>query len=280
MVESIRDSEDHVLLLDCGGVFADRGQQLKLKADVSLKAMDLMGYDALNLGSSELSFGLDYLQSVSSAISFPFISSNLVYEKGRSSWVKDHIIKNVGGLRVAILGVMSPDALEKALNPQYVEDLKIISPETALKNLLPEVRKKADFVILLSEDGFEATTLLVNKLNGIDLAISCRRKRMGDPDKGGTLVAHTGSQGKSLGFIQITMGESREIIKHKWKTIKLDESVAEDERIAKLIDDDFYEKARKRKKELKQERSELLKLSPHEYIEMLRKKQSKAGGKR
>lgn len=280
MVESIRGSEDHVLLLDCGGVFADSGKNLKLKADISLKAMNLMDYDAMNLGSPEFSLGIDFLKNVRSAVSFPFISSNLVYDKIKLPWIKDYIIKNVGGLRVAILGVMPSDAFENVSNPRYVEDLKIIPQETALKNLLPEVRKKADFVILLSQLGFEATTSLVNKLNGIDLAISYGRKRMGHPDKGGTLVVHTGSRGKSLGFLQITMGESGEIIEHQWKTIKLDESVVENKRIAKLINDDFYEKARKLKKELEQERSELLKLSPREYIEMLRKKQTEAGGKR
>ena len=288
MVESIRGSEDHVLLLDCGGVFADSGKNLKLKADISLKAMNLMDYDAMNLGSPEFSLGIDFLKNVRSAVSFPFISSNLVYDKIKLPWIKDYIIKNVGGLRVAILGVMPSDAFENVSNPRYVEDLKIIPQETALKNLLPEVRKKADFVILLSQLGFEATTSLVNKLNGIDLAISYGRKRMGHPDKGGTLVVHTGSRGKSLGFLQITMGESGEIIEHQWKTIKLDESVAEDERIAKLINDDFPDKSRegkrgryeKKRQESERERKELLKLSPHEYIEMLRKKQTEKGGKR
>ena len=275
MIESIRNSEDHVLLLDSGGVFADRGQRLKLKADVILKAMDLMGYDALNLGSREFFFGLDFLKSVSSGISFPLISSNLVYDKSRFPWIKDHIIKNVGGLRVAILGVMPVEAFENIPDPESLKNLKIIPPETALKNLLPEVRKKADFVILLSQSGFKVTSSLVDKLNGVDLAISYGRKRIGRPDKGGTLVVHTGSQGKSLGFLQITIGENGEIIEHQWKTIKLDESVADDEQIAKLVKDNFPKKAtRKERKELEQEMNKLLKLSPHEYIEMLNKKQA------
>lgn len=279
MIESIRSSEDHVLLLDSGGVFADRGQRLKLKADVILKAMDLMGYDALNLGNREFSFELDFFKSVSSAISFPFISSNLVYDKSWFPWIKDHIIKNVGGLRVAILGVMPVEAFENIPDPESLKNLKIIPPETALKNLLPEVRKKADFVILLSQSGFEVTTSLVDKLNGVDLAISYGSKRIGHlVDKGGTIVVHTGSQGKSLGFLQITMSENGEIIEHQWKTIKLDEWVADDERIAKLVKDNFPKKATR--KELEQEMNKLLKLSPHEYIEMLNKKQAEEGDKR
>ena len=296
MIESIRSSEDHVLLLDSGGVFADRGQRLKLKPDVILKAMDLMGYDALNIGSYEFSFGLDFFKRVSSGISFPFISSNLVYDKSRFPWLKDHIIKNVGGLRVAILGVMPVEAFENILDPESLKNLKIIPPETALKNLLPEVRKKADFVILLSQSGFKVTTSLVDKLNGVDLAISYGRKKC-CLDKGGrTQVVLTGSRGQSLGFLQVTMSktgsETGRIIQTQGKIIQLDESVAADEQIAKMVDDAFYEKAREKRiranrklrkieQEInKQEINKLMKMPPDEYIETLHKKQAEGGDKR
>ena len=86
--------------------------------------MNHIGYDALNLGTREFHLGLDFLESVSSALSFPFLSSNLVHEKSRLTWLKDYIIKNVGGLRVAILGVMPSHALEKVPNPERVENLR------------------------------------------------------------------------------------------------------------------------------------------------------------
>ena len=177
MVESIRSHKDHVLLLDAGRVFPRYGSARKLRAELSLKTMNEMGYDALNLGGREFFFGIDFLKSLSSAVSFPFISSNLLHEKDQLPWIKDYIIKNVGGLRVAILGIMPSNAFENVLNPRSLENLMIIPPEKALKSLLPEVRKKADFIILLSQYRFEATTMLINAVDGIDLAISRQSQR-------------------------------------------------------------------------------------------------------
>ena len=79
MIESIRNSEPSVLLLDCGAVFDDN----KDTAELQLQAMGLMGYDALNLGSPELIFGREFLERSRSSVPFPYISSNLLSGGGR-----------------------------------------------------------------------------------------------------------------------------------------------------------------------------------------------------
>ena len=79
MIESIRKDKQSVLLLDCGAVF-DNQQDT---AELHLKAMELMGYDALNLGSPELNFGKEFLERTHSQVSFPYIASNLLYGGSR-----------------------------------------------------------------------------------------------------------------------------------------------------------------------------------------------------
>lgn len=289
MFESIRSDEENVLILDSGGVFPTKGFKMKLKAEVSLKAMNYMGYAAMNLGGSEFYQGTDFLEKATSDIGFPLITSNLVYEDSRLPFGETYVIKDVGGVRVGILGVMPSNAFEKIANPRYVENLKIIPPETALKNLLPEVKEKADFIILLSQCGFETTTLLVNNVHGIGLAISSQSQGSKLPCKNvKTPVMRVALRGESLGFIKLTIDDTGQIIRSQGKMIKLNESVAADVQITKMIDVAHLEKAREKKRiravrqrrELEQKAKELLKLTPQEYIEILHKKQSEAGGKR
>ena len=146
MVESIRKSEQAILLLDCGAVFDTQRD----KAELILNAMELMGYDALNLGGPEFFLGEEFLEHTRSHVSFPYIASNLLFDGGRLPWTKEYVIKEVGGIRVAVLGVLNPDELTQLPNQDRVKELQVIPPEAALNKLLPEVREKADLVVLLS----------------------------------------------------------------------------------------------------------------------------------
>jgi 2',3'-cyclic-nucleotide 2'-phosphodiesterase (5'-nucleotidase family) len=283
MVQSIRSSDDHVLLLDCGGALRDGGKNAQMESELTLEAMHLMGYDAVNLGSRDFAFGTDLLKHAYSALSLPFISSNLANHEGSLHWAKNHIIKDVGGIRVAILGVMPSHALEKVPNPGYVENLKIIPPETAVNDLIARLRREADFIILLSQLGFNATSLLVNTVSGIDLAISSGGSTQGHLGKDGTIpVVQTGSRGDQLGHLQVTLRETGELSIGRGQLIALDESVPADDRMTKIISDTVSEKfleerrleLEKRRQQMHQELMEGLKLTPEEFFEQERKRQA------
>jgi 5'-nucleotidase len=109
MVESIRKEKRSVLLLDNGEVFDPQ----KDTAELYLKAMGQMGYDALNIGSPELYSGKEFLERTHSQVSFPYISSNLLYGGIRPPWIREYVIKEVGGIKVAILGVLDPEDFKK-----------------------------------------------------------------------------------------------------------------------------------------------------------------------
>ena len=108
-----------ILVLDGGAVFDPKSD----KAELHLKAMKRMGYDALNLGPPELHAGKEFLERTHSQFSFPYIASNLLYGGGRLPWIREYIIKEVGGIKVAILGILDP------------EDIKRIPSQNGLKGL-------------------------------------------------------------------------------------------------------------------------------------------------
>ena len=176
--------------------------------------MELMGYDALNLGSSEFIFGKEFLEQTRSHVSFPYISSNLLSGGSRLPWTREYIIKEIGGIRVAILGVLNPDVLRKLPDQEQVKGLEVIPPEAALNKLLPEVRGKADLVILLSQFDVKKTLALVKAVKGVDVAISSASDDVSFPpatDKETAVLLQTGSQGKTLGLVKFTLDEKREL---------------------------------------------------------------------
>ena len=280
MVESIRKGERSVLLLDCGAVFDHQ----KDTAELILKAMELMGYDALNLGSPEFNFGKEFLEHTHSHVSFPYIASNLLYGGSRLPWTQEYIIKEVGGIKVAILGVLDPDGLAQLPNQEQVKGLEVIPPETALNRLLPEVRGKADLVILLSRFDVKETIALVKAVKGVDVAISS-----GSDDQflakapENTVLLHTGYGylGKTMGLLKITLDEKRGLSVSERRTVPLDRSVPGNGEIERLVEtfkkaqgEKAADLAKKQWEKTNEELMEGLKLSPEEFMERYRKEQT------
>jgi 2',3'-cyclic-nucleotide 2'-phosphodiesterase (5'-nucleotidase family) len=275
VVESIRKDEPSVLLLDCGAVF----DHIRDKAELILNAMELMGYDALNLGSPEFNFGKEFLEHTRSHVSFPYIASNLLYGGSRLPWTREYIIKEVGGIKVAVLGVLNPDGLAQLTK---VKDMEVIPPETALKRLLPEVRGKADLVILLSRFDVKETIALVKAVKGVDVAISS-----GSDDvffvvaPENTVLLQTGSLGRTMGLVKITLDEKRRISVSENRYVPLDSSVPGNGEIERLVERFKKDQAKKdadlAKKQWEKTQEGLmegLKLSPQEFMERYRKEQT------
>ena len=283
MVESIRSSKQSVLLLDCGAVFDNQPNYQEYKAETILKAMEFMGYDALNLGGPEFHFGKDFLKNTRSYISFPYIASNLLYGGSRLPWTREYIIKDMGGVKAAIIGVLNPDDLKKILDQKYVKDLEVMPAEAVLKRLLPEIRGKADIVILLSRLGFEQTLALVKKIEGVDIAVSSGDRSIypSSSKYPETVVLQTGTGGKALGYARITLNKKGALSVDETKLIPLPESLPEDGRIKEIIQK-TSEANRAREAELEERRKkelmEGLKLSPQEFFEQHKKEPLKETG--
>jgi 5'-nucleotidase / UDP-sugar diphosphatase len=267
MIESIRKSDPSVLLLDCGAVFDSE----KDTAEIMLNAMELMGYDALNVGSPEFQFGKEFLENTRSHVSFPYIASNLLYGGSRLPWIQEYIIKEVGGIKVAILGVFDPNDLAQLPNQQQGKNLEVIPPESALSRLLPEIRTKADLVVLLSRFGVEKTIELVTATKGIDVAISSGSDTFffaKAPE--GNVLLQTGSLGRTMGLLKITLDEKRALSVRENRYVPLDRSVPDNGKIASLVQTHKKSLATKLEKK-KQELMEGLQLSPEEFISRYRK---------
>lgn len=275
MIESIRKSDPSILLLDCGAVFDDQ----KDTAELQFQMMERMGYDALNLGGPEFNFGKEFLEQKRPHLSFPYIASNLLYGGSRLPWTREYLLKEVGGIKIAVLGVLDPDDLAQLPDREQVKGLEAMPPEAALRRLLPEVRGKADLVILLSQFDTEKTLALVKGVKGVDVAISSGSDDLffpTAPENEKTLLLQTGSKGKVLGLLKISLDEKPTLQVIERRYVPLNNSVQGNAEIEGLVEK--LKKARETKKQ-ENERALLegLKLSPEEFMERYRKEQTEKG---
>jgi 2',3'-cyclic-nucleotide 2'-phosphodiesterase (5'-nucleotidase family) len=279
MLENIRNNEQGLLLLECGSVFPDTDTaEDRLTAELTMKAMDKMGYAAMNLGAGDFSLGADFLTNIKTDVNFPLISSNLIRKDTGKAFGESYIVRNIGEIKIAILGIMPSEAFKKISNPKYFENLEIIPPETALEKLVPEVRKQADIVFLLSQSGFEETVLLMNTVKGIDIAISSGSGKKGclqhitqPPDTSNIFQA--APEGLGLGYLKLTY-EDKKLVNHENQTITLFNPAPAEDLVSNLFDEVKKMTGAQERQKMEAEAKELLKLKPEEYMKKMLEKQN------
>ncbi len=118
-------------------------------------------------------------------------------------------------------------------------------------------------------------------MKGIDLAISGQRMTAVHPDEESEVpVMEATYQGKSLGFVRLTLDDTGRIIHKKNELLQLGDSIPSDTHISKITGDDIRAKVREEEmRKIEKESEALMKLTPQEYYELLKRQQSETGGK-
>src|ERR1700684_3992823 len=70
---------------------------------------NLLGFDASTLGNHEFDYGWGRVQEFARIAHSPVLSANVVDANGKSITGQPYVIKTVGGIRVAIIGVVLSD---------------------------------------------------------------------------------------------------------------------------------------------------------------------------
>jgi len=136
---------------------------------------------------------------------------------------------------------------------------------------------------VLSQCGYDATRSLVDKIEGIDMAISGSAIIPKEDETALTPILPTAYQEGELGYVRLLMdGKSTKFVEQERKMIELDELVAPDNLVEKITGEDIKETIiRKQKQKLEADAKVLQKLSPIEYYQkLLKDKQVDIGGKK
>ncbi|MDC0739897.1 MXAN_6577-like cysteine-rich protein [Polyangium mundeleinium] len=107
-----RTTNPNTLVFTAGdGIGASPPLASYFNEEPAIKAMSLMGIDAYTFGNHDFDRGVGHLQSMIDLSTFEWVTSNLANIDGNLTGVATpyHMVE-VGGLKVAIIGITSPDA--------------------------------------------------------------------------------------------------------------------------------------------------------------------------
>jgi 2',3'-cyclic-nucleotide 2'-phosphodiesterase/3'-nucleotidase/5'-nucleotidase len=189
-----------------------------------MAAMNMMGYDAFAVGNHEYNFGSEVFVKALSQANFPVLGAN-VTDDGRYGLaqvpVEDYIVKDVSGVKVAIIGITNPRVPSYEL-PSNIVGLTFYGGFDTLRTMVPEVRstENPDLLVALNhigysgyEGGSEADTdqAVAQGMSGIDVIVGGHSHTKLDPavmitsaaNPNGTLVAQAQSYAAYLGKINV-----------------------------------------------------------------------------
>jgi 2',3'-cyclic-nucleotide 2'-phosphodiesterase/3'-nucleotidase len=263
LVKQQRAEAPKALLLDCGDTtqgtplayyFAVKDPKPK---NPTIAAFNEMHYDAMAVGNHEFNFGLAEMWKAKRESNFPWLAANLkeIYTAG-DGFIRPYIIKNVGGVRIAIVGFITPGVPRWEI-PEHYRGYEFEPIVEAAQRVIPEVHKQADLVVVIMHSGLDrdpatgkvfesqenrgenAAWELAEQVPGIDLIFyGHTHLEMPELTVNGVLMAQAKNWGGSLARADIVMerdgaGRWRVTSKHS-RVIKTTDSVAADPAILKI----------------------------------------------
>jgi len=146
-----RKDGSFILLLDSGDIL-DKDDSDPDTMTSDLERMSKLGYDAVALGNHDVVYGIENLKERSAALGLPVLCANLVYKESGDFVFEPYIVKNVGGIRIGILGLTTTETADK-MSKEDKKAVRVIDPEDAYSKIIDKFKNECDVRILLSHMG-------------------------------------------------------------------------------------------------------------------------------
>jgi 2',3'-cyclic-nucleotide 2'-phosphodiesterase/3'-nucleotidase len=174
LIREVRAANPNTLVIDCGDTIqgtplesvyqsilrsgadpAGHRPVAPLVGDPMMRAMNLLGYDSMTLGNHEFNAGLANLAAARRDAKFPWISSNTIVARGGGeSEFAPYIVKTVGGVKVAVIGMTTPviTLWERAEN---LGAYRFAPPVEAVRAAAAKLRRaeRPDLIVVAAHSG-------------------------------------------------------------------------------------------------------------------------------
>ena len=194
--------EKAALFLAAGDMIQGNNWANLSQGESVVELMNTMNFNALVVGNHEFDFGQEILKKRISESRFPVLGANVEGLEG----LKPYVISELNGMKIAVIGIVTEET-PVSTHPRNVAGLRFSQPAEALGKYLPELRQKADAIIVLSHIGHAADRSLAEKVKGIDLIVGGHsHTKVAKPVRiGSTWIVQAWEHGKALGVMDLTL---------------------------------------------------------------------------
>lgn len=208
LIDSLRGSRRDLLVLNAGDDFQGTPISTVTKGRSQIELMNIIHPDAVTLGNHEFDYDYSSLRKQLRLAKYPIVVANLLNSATRRRVYRSCLVKDVNGLRVAVIGVTTPELPQLTL-PKNIIGLSVVSPVPVVRAIIDSLRRvrHPNLVVVLSHMGVDADRMLADSVETIDVIIGghshtalfrpVKQKR--------TIICQAGSRGRYLGRLDLTV---------------------------------------------------------------------------
>ena len=158
-IEEVRRENPNSILIDNGDtiqgtILSDDLYNKEEGEHPVISAMNFMGYDAMTLGNHEFNFGIGLIDRIAAQADFPLLSANTTYKADGSLLVGDYTIVEKNGIKIAIIGVTTPNV--PRWDGDKVDALNFEDMSVAVGRCLDTIGDSADIIVVSAHAGMAA----------------------------------------------------------------------------------------------------------------------------
>lgn len=225
VLKTFREEHPEGLIFDCGDFSQGMPYYNLYKGELEVKAMNLMGYDAVTIGNHEFDFGMDNMARIYSMAKFPVVCSNYDFTGTvLENIVKPYVIIVRSGVKIGIFG-LSP-RLSGLVQNTKCEGVVFKDPATVADEMAQMLKqeKECDVVICLSHLGISKNAApnsiydnaIIPKTHGIDFVLGGhthtfleKAEQVEDADGKLVPIMHIGNNGVYMSNIVIDLNKQK-----------------------------------------------------------------------
>ena len=161
-IQQVREENPNTILIDAGDdiqgtiMTDDIYNKTPDEAHPIIAAMNFMGYDAMTLGNHEFNWGIETMNKILGQADFPVLAANVRNAKGDFVTGAGWTIVEKDGVKVAVIGVVTPDVPIWDGGKEGIEGCTFEAANTAVKKAIAEIGDKADVIVVSAHMGMYA----------------------------------------------------------------------------------------------------------------------------
>jgi 5'-nucleotidase len=236
-LRQLKAEHPHSLTVNVGDVAGDNKKLGPHSFEPIADLFDRAQVDVLGLGNHEFEDPTDNYASLRRGLIQPFdgqvLCANVSAEGKPVEGTQAYTIKQLAGFNIALIGVVTRD-LGSKMHPAAGAGLNTVNIEDTLAQLVPELDRQSDAVVVLGHDNFRNMTEHTRDTPGVDVTLAAHDHKnaavvVERPDGSKGYVSEAGAYGQGINQIDLYFArDTRQLVKVEVVHHRVDETAPED----------------------------------------------------